>query len=183
MDKATMRTKASAEVVKKKRSGLVLGGTFVVTCYDKNGKLKWQTTSKNKVVDEGIYHILDVIFNVIDQDRKFFVGLTDGSPTVAAGDTLASHSGWNEVTGYEDADRPEFVDQRSNEIVKNSDNLAIFGFNGSYTLGGAFLCNQQDKASTDGILLTVTAFSEGDLSVSAGDDVHVQYTFEGHSVT
>ncbi|GAG46997.1 unnamed protein product, partial [marine sediment metagenome] len=32
-------------------------------------------------------------------------GLTDGTPTPAAGDTMASHGGWTEVVAYDEGVR------------------------------------------------------------------------------
>ncbi len=77
-----------------------LGGVFSLECYDKNGKLKWSDKFHNLVVNQGLQNILDVMFSSGSQAATWYLGLTDGTPTVAAADTLASHAGWTEETGY-----------------------------------------------------------------------------------
>src|SRR5688572_15093092 len=88
----------------------MFGGSWDVECRDKHGNLKWRDTIKNIVVNQGLNDLLDVTLSGATQDTTWFVGLTDGTPTVAAADTLASHAGWVEVTAYDETNRVAWVD-------------------------------------------------------------------------
>ena len=158
------------------KNNIKLGGIFKVKCFDKNGRLKWEDKAKNLVVNEGLNHQLDILFiSGTTQIDPWYLGLTDGTPTVNAADTLASHTGWTEVTAYT-GDRKEFVDTRTNQSVDNSASKASFaiGTNGT-TVGGAFLCSV--ASGTSGTLLCAAAFSGGDKSADDGDTLEVQYTY------
>ena len=75
-------------------------------CFDKNGNLKWVEENHNLVVNVGLNDILDKYFKgALLTQLVHFVGLTDGTPTIAAGDTMASHVGWVEVADYDEATR------------------------------------------------------------------------------
>lgn len=151
-----------------------MGGVFTLECYDREGRLKWRDTIKNLVTTEGIGHALDVLFASGTQVATWYVGLTDGTPTVVAGDTLASHTGWTEVTAYT-GNRQEFVDVRSGGTVSNSASKATFAITGSATVGGAFLASA--ASGTTGTLLSGGAFTGGDKSVAADDTINAQYDF------
>ena len=82
-------------------AGLLVGGVFTVKCYGPDGQLKWQDTAYNMVVNEGLQHILDILFvSATSQVDPWYVGLTEASPSPAAADTLATHGGWTEFTDY-----------------------------------------------------------------------------------
>lgn len=154
------------------------GGIFEVWCYDKEGKLKWYDQTANLVVNEGLDYILECLFQSATSD-PWYIGLTDGTPTVAAADTLspASHVGWTEVTDYSEGARQEFVDGViASQSVNNSASKASFSISGSVTIGGAFMA---DSASTgaNGRLLCGAVFTGGDKIAASGDTLEVQYTF------
>ena len=158
-------------------SGTKLGGFFEVWCYGPDGSLKWQDTAHNLVVNEGLDHILDILLKGGTQTDPWYVGLTDGTPTPAAGDQLSgTHAGWTEVTAYT-GDRKEFVDGAvSSQSVDNSASKASFAINSdSTTIGGAFLFSA--ATGTTGTTLSVAAFTGGDKSADNGDTLEVQYTF------
>lgn len=167
------------ENLKSVKGKVSVGGTFYFTCYDPEGNVKWKEEAKNLVVDEGLNHILDVLYlSATAQVDPWYVGLTDGTPTVAAGDTLASHVGWTEVTAYTEGVRQEFVDARTNQQVDNSASKATFSINtNSTTIGGAFLASDSTAGGTTGILLCVAAFSGGDKTADSGDTLEVEYQF------
>jgi len=153
------------------------GGVFKVWCYDKDGKLKWYDEAENLVVNAGLQHILDVTFTGATQVSTWYVGLTDGTPTVAAADTMSSHSGWTEVTAYSESTRPEYDETRSGQSLSNSSSKASFSINATATVGGAFLTSNNTKGGTTGTLMCAAAFSGGDKSLSSGDTLNVQYDF------
>ena len=153
-----------------------LGGIFNVKCLDKKGNLKWEADAKNLVVDEGLNHQLDLLFeSSTSQIDPWYIGLTDSTPTVDATDTLGSHTGWAEVTDYT-GDRKEFVNTRSNQTVDNSASKASFAINAdSTTVGGAFICSA--TSGNTGTLLCAASFSGGDKNADNGDTLEVQYTY------
>jgi hypothetical protein len=159
------------------RSGAKLGGQFVIECFDKDGKLKWRDCFTNDVVNVGLQHLLDVLTAGSSQTDPWYVGLTDGTPTPAAGDTMASHAGWTEITAYDETNRQTWVDVRSGQSVDNSASKAVFTMSSSTTVGGAFLTSANDKGGSTGTLLCVGAATEGDRSVVDNDTLNVQYTF------
>lgn len=157
-----------------KIDGLKVGGRFVVECFDAEGKLKWRDTAKNLVVNEGLNHLLGVVFHGVTQVSPWYMGLIGSSPTYAAADTLASHSGWTEFTGYT-GNRQEFVEgAASSQQISNSGNAASFAITGSGTVYGAFLASA--NTGTTGTLFCAASFSQGSKSVSNGDTVNVTYT-------
>src|SRR5574343_541174 len=76
-----------------------LGFSFFVECFDKDGNLKWTETFHNTVTTEGKNKVLSTAFDGDTQITTWYLGLK-GTGSAAAGDTLASHAGWTELTGY-----------------------------------------------------------------------------------
>lgn len=159
------------------KQGLGLDGHFNVVCLDKNGKEKWREDISNLVVNAGLDHALDSTLAGGTQIATWYVGLTDGTPTVAAGDTMSSHAGWTEVTAYSEAVRQTFTAGAvSGQSVDNSASTADFSINGTTTVGGCFITSVNTKSGTTGTLFSVGAFSGGDRSASNGDTLQVTYT-------
>jgi len=165
-------------VKKGNRAGVKVGGRFVVTCHDKDGKLKWQDTIENLVVNVGLQHIIDTEFESGAQVTSWYLGLTTGSPTPAAGDTMGSHAGWTEYVNYSEAARQIFNGTRTGQQTDNSGSKAQYNINGAGgTIGGAFLVSDSTKGGSGGTLLSVGALSGGNRTVVASDLVNLQYTF------
>lgn len=156
------------------KEGLKLGGVFTMECYDKNGVLKWSDEWENTVVNVGLQHVLDVTFSALAEESPWYLGLTDGTPTVAAADTSASHAGWTEVTDYT-GDRKEWVEVRSGQSMTNSASVAVFAIDGTATVGGAFL--DSDSTGTAGVLMSAGALTGGNRAVVNGDTLNLTYTF------
>jgi hypothetical protein len=157
---------------------LVLGGKFYIECRDQFGRLKWTDEFPNLVVTEGVQYLLDAAFvSATAQIDPFFVGLTDNSPTFAAGDTLASHAGWVEFDEYT-GNRQTYVDVRTGQQVSNSASPASFPITAAGGgLGGAFLAAVA-TGSAD-ILLSGGALTGGNRVVANGDTVNLTYNFTG----
>lgn len=155
---------------------LKLGGRFVFRYYEK-GELKWRKESKNLVVNEGLNHVLDILFAGASQITTWYVMLLASTPVPAAADTMSSHSGWTEQTGYTEGTRQEYVDVRTAQTVSNTASKATFTFSGSGTIGGAALTSSNTKGGTTGTLLCASAFSTGDEVFSAGGTLEVTYEF------
>ena len=157
------------------KSGVKVGGVFHLICRDKNGNIKWRDEAKNLVTNVGLQHILDVVFSGGTQETTWYAGLTDASPSPAAADTLAVHSGWTEFDEYT-GDRKEWVEVRSSQTLSNSASVASFSITGAGSgVGGAFLCAA--ATGTSDVLMSVAALSSGNRTVANGDTVELTYTF------
>jgi hypothetical protein len=120
----------------------------------------------------------------VSQITTWYLGLygAGASNTPAAGDTMASHAGWTEVTAYSNANRvtATFVTATTANpsVVTNSASPAVFNINGTATVGGAFLTSENTKGGTTGTLFSAADFgSPGDRSVVNSDTLSVTYTF------
>lgn len=150
---------------------------FTIECIDKNGQLRWIETIENLVVTAGLNDILDKYFKGSTYTASHFVGLTAGTPTFAAGDTMASHSGWTESTVYSEATRPAYTPGTvSGGSVDNSASKASFSINAGGTVGGAFIVTNSTKGGTTGTLYGGGAFTGGDRAVVSGDTINVTVT-------
>lgn len=153
-------------------------GHWDVTCRDKEGNIKWVDSIENIVVNAGLDYLLDTGLSGGTAITSWFVGLTDGTPTVAAGDIMSSHVGWVEVVAYSEATREAWTDGGvSGQSVDNSASVASFSINGTTTVGGAFLTSVSTKSGTTGTLYAAGAFTGGDRSLVNGDTLDVTATF------
>lgn len=186
-----MEDKAKAQSVVT--SGLVCGsrpeesalavGKFTVQCFDKDGNLKWESEAKNLVVNVGLQYMCGTALTSVTQITTWYLGLYGAGSTnnPAAGDTMASHAGWTEVTAYSNATRPACTFATATtanpSVATNSASVAAFNINGSATVGGAFLTSNNTKGGTTGTLFSAADFSApGDRSVVNGDTLNVTYT-------
>lgn len=150
---------------------------YTVECHGPDGQLKWRDVSHNLVTNAGKDDLLDKYLKGSAYTAAFYVGLTDGTPTPAAGDTMASHAGWTEVTDYDESTREALtLGTVSSQSVDNSASKASFAINGSVTVGGAFITTDSTKSGTTGTLYSVAAFSGGDRALVDGDTLSVTVT-------
>jgi len=174
-------------------SGLVAGtrqtetakatGRFRMECYDKDGLLKWEAESQNLVVNVGLQYMAGTALTSTTQITTWYIGLygAGASNTPAAGDTMASHAGWTEVTPYAGARPTATFAAATNanpSVVTNSASPASFSINATQTVGGAFLVSNSTAGGSTGTLFSAADFqSPGDRSVVSGDTLNVTYTF------
>ncbi len=152
--------------------GFTVHGYMDVKCYDNDGNLKWEDYNHNTVTTSGIDDLLNVYFHGESATATWYVGLK-GAGAEAAGDTLASHAGWSEITDYAD-NRKEFVEGAASAgSISNTGNAASFSINGDATVAGAFLCGA--ATGSDGVLWCVEDFSSS-RTVANGDTLTVTYT-------
>jgi hypothetical protein len=182
--KSTDLVGASIQKGKAVSEGLKGGGVFTATCYDKDGNVKWVAKSPNLVVNVGLADMNDKYFSGSGYTAAWYIGLygAASSNDPAAGDTMASHSGWTEVTAYSQATRPAATFGSATvadpSVIDNSGSVAVFSINGTTTVGGAFLTSDDTKSGTTGILFSASDFqSPGDRSVVSGDTLNVTYEF------
>jgi hypothetical protein len=160
------------------------GGAFLVQCFDASGALKWQAEKHNLVVNVGLKDMNDKYFTGSGYSAAWYIGLygAAASNDPAAGDTMASHAGWTEVTDYSQTTRPACAFGAATtadpSVISNSASVATFSINATVTVGGAFLTSDNTKGGTSGVLFSAADFeSPGDRDVVSGDTVTVTYTF------
>lgn len=158
-------------------------GVYKIECRDAQGNLKWQAESKNLVVNGGLQDMNSKYFTGAAYTATWFLGLYGAGSTnnPAASDTMASHAGWVENTGYSNATRPVCTfgtpTTANPSAATNSAAPASFTINATSTVGGAFLTSNSTKGGTTGILFSAADFgSPGDRSVVSSDILNVTYT-------
>jgi len=159
-------------------------GQFHVLCYDKDGNLKWEEGNHNLVVNTGIQYMAGTALTSVTQITTWYIGLVTGpgsGTTFAAGDTMLTHTGWTEFTGYSQSTRVAATFATATtanpSVVTNSAAVAVFSINAGGTGAGAFLTSNNTKSGTTGTLFSGSDFSGGDRTVVNGDTLNVTYTF------
>jgi hypothetical protein len=144
---------------------------YTIECIKPDGSLRWKDTIDNIVVTEGLNALLDNTFTAVPADVDWFVGLK-GIGTVSAGDTMASHAGWLEITPYAGA-RPAYTPNAAaaDGAISNSGAKAVFTINTGATVYGAFMTS--DDTGTAGLLYGVGDFASP-RAVLAADSLRVQ---------
>jgi hypothetical protein len=158
-------------------------GVYKIQCHDKDGNLKWEDEAPNLVVNEGLQDMNAKYFTGSSYTAAWYIGLygAGASNSPAAGNTMASHSSWTEVTAYSQATRPACTfgtpTTANPSVATNSASPATFSINATTTVGGAFLTSNNTKGGTTGILYSAADFSSpGDRAVVSGDTLSVTYT-------
>lgn len=174
----------SAEINRAGASGesASAGGIFTVKCFDKDGNLKWEDQAHNLVVNQGLQDMNTQYFKGSGYTATWYLGLVTGpgsGNTYAAGNTLASHTGWTEDTNYSGNRKSVTFGTATTadpSVISNSASPSTFSMTGTTTIAGAFLASV--ATGTSGILFSVSNFqSPGDRSVISGDTLSVTYTF------
>jgi hypothetical protein len=159
------------------------GGVYKIECHDAQGNLKWEETTHNLVVNQGLQDMNNKYFKGSSYTAAWYLGLITGpgsGTTIAAADTLASHAGWTEFTNYSGNRKavtfgtPTTADP---SVVDNSGSPSSFSITSSGgVVAGAFLCSV--ATGTSGVLFSASDFqSPGDRTVVSGDTLTVTYTF------
>lgn len=152
-------------------------GEFLFEAYDRHGNLKWSERFANGATTAGLNDLLTVGFNSGTQKTSWFMGLISNASfsALAAGDTLASHAGWLELTDYTSATRPQWTPgtAASGSIVNTT--TVDFTINATVSINGAFLASNSTKGGTTGILYATGSFLNPQSLVNT-DVLKVTYT-------
>jgi hypothetical protein len=136
----------------------------------------------NLVVNQGLNHILGVEFNGATQITQWYLGLFQGNYTPVPTDTAATLPGnATEASSYTSPTRPLWQGAApSGQSITNSANPAVFTFNASDTIYGAFLGSSSTIGGTGGTLFAAAQFSALK-AVANADQLLVTYTFNAAS--
>jgi len=165
---------------------MVITGRFTATCYDSEGNLKWEEHFPNLVVNVGKIDLLNKYFAGTSYTAAWYLGLVNGgtSPTYNAADTMSSHSGWTEITGYSNSTRPAASfgsatasggGAGSAGTGTISTSATAFNINATNTVAGAFLTTSNTIGGTTGTLFSAGSFASS-RSVLSGDVLNVTWT-------
>ena len=163
-------------------SGLGVGGTFFVECYDKDGNLRWRDQAKNIIPNAILNDILNVYFNSGAQTSAFYIGIVDnaGFSAFAAADTMASHAGWTENINYSNGSRPVWTPGAASGQSISNPTPATFNMNppSTITVKGFFLTSSNTLGGTSGNL-DATAALQTPQQANNGDTLKVTYQILG----
>jgi hypothetical protein len=162
-------------------------GRYEIECLDADGKLKWRDTIENVVCTVGKNLALDTFLaGAAYTVTGPYMGLISSTSysAVAAGDTMASHSGWLEAGG---ANAPTYTGNRKTAAwsaasagSKALSPAASFAITGTGTVKGAFLVYgsgaSATKDNTSGTLWSAGTFTSGDKAVINGDTLSVNFS-------
>ena len=159
------------------------GGVYKVQCVGADGHVKWEEEMHNLVVNVGLQDMVNTYLDAGTQVTTWYLGLITGpgsGTTIAAGDTLALHTGWTEFTNYTGNRKAAVFGTATTadpSVTSNTASPASFAITGAGgTVAGAFLASVD--TGTSGILFSASDFqSPGDRVVVSGDTLNVQYTF------
>lgn len=150
-------------------------GLFSADLYRK-GQLIKRFHGHNGITIVGKNRILDTMFGKgtpVTQIDPWYIGLINNtpSPVLVEADTLASHSGWSEFTGYS-GNRKEWDDADASAKVKSTTTVSTFTFTSGGTAYGIFIASVD--TGTSGILWSSGAFDETVTFVTS-DELKVSY--------
>jgi len=143
---------------------------FEFECVGADGAVKWRESVRNLVTNGGKTDIIDKYLKGASYSAAWFVILA-GTGTKAAGDTLASHAGWSEVTPYS-GNRPA-ITWGTTSAGSNTSSATSISITGTATVAGAGTSSV--NSGTSGILYNVADFSAS-RSVVNGDTLNVTIT-------
>jgi len=156
---------------------LLFGGVFGHEVI-RNGISLGRLEDPNLVVNEGLDHILDVLFKGGTQVDPWYVLIFEGDYTPVAGDTMSGFpAAATESTAYDEATRQEFVESAiSGQSLDNTASRATFTINATKTIYGAALVSNSTKSATAGTLLAGSRFAAS-RNVVDNDQMLIDYTF------
>lgn len=157
---------------------LQLRGSYKIQRYSKGGILLAEYEGKNGIVNIGKDTALNILFNdATAKIQDWAIGLIDaaGFTALADADTMGSHSGWSEFSGYSEGTRPEWdPDVAAAQAITNS-TLRDFNITATATLKGIFVADDATKGGSAGTLWATALFA-GDIPVANTDLLKIAYT-------
>lgn len=140
--------------------------------------VKWEEAINNVITTVGKNNMLDNHYAGSSYTAAWSMGLIDNASftAVAAADTMASHAGWIESTAYSNANRISAAWSAAAAGVKSLSAALGFSMNATVTIRGGFLCTNNTKGGTTGILNNATAFTGGNQAVNNGDTLNVSFS-------
>lgn len=137
------------------------------------------TIFPNRVVNQGLDHILDVVLRAVTGTPTWHIAPFAGNVTPTTGWTAANFtSNSTEFINYTQPTRQVWQpDTLTNQSVTNSPRaLFTIGDGGQTTIWGAGLLSAAARSSTSGILLAAARLSAARSGLQEDDEVSIGYT-------
>ena len=158
------------------RPRLLLKGEFVGRHY-RHGKCIETIKGHNGPTYEGFGQMLGAMFKGTAGVSPWYFGLIEASPTpqLLNNDTLASHTGWEELTPSTDytGNRKEWVEGTVVNGVLGTTTAAQFAFTSTQVVRGLLLCGAATGTSA---VLWATGLFDTDFNLSSGSTLDVSYS-------
>lgn len=159
-----------------------VSGLFEVDFWDRPKKSGRRAHIRKEVFPNGsttagLNSILSVYFNSGTQLTTWYLGLINNTPapTLAAADTIASHSGWSESTSYSESVRQTWTPGAPASASITNPTVATFTANAAITIYGLFLVSNSTKGGTTGTMWAHGAFGSTQALIS-GQTLTGKYT-------
>lgn len=170
---------ASAGLVSRPGIGeeMMIKGRYAIQCLDADGNIKWEDEFNNLVTTVGKNDMLDkYLAGSSWSTGSVYMGLK-GTGTAAAGDTMASHAGWSELSITANRGTVSFSAASSGSKATSSAVSFSITAAGPTTVAGVFVVigGTSANANTTGVLFSAGDFSAS-RSVVSGDTLQVTYT-------
>lgn len=81
---------------------IILTSRYMVQCFDRLGRLKWQEVFKNRVVTEGLNTVLNRSFDTVASDVNWYIGLigpSTGTVSITSAAAAVTGSGTSFANG------------------------------------------------------------------------------------
>lgn len=160
-----------ADAEEASRKGNIVASKEIEKAAKKMLSVQWKETFHNLVTNEGRNDILTKYFKGSSYTAAWYLGLK-GTGSAAAGDTLASHAGWSEVTPYS-GNRPAITWGTASSQSLAASSAVSYSITGTSTVAGAFISSV--NTGTSGILYSAGDFGAS-RSVASGDTLNVTPT-------
>lgn len=132
----------------------------------------------NGITTEGKNKLLDVMFNngTPIANNSWFIGQINNASysAVADADTMASHSGWIEFTGYSQSTRVAWGSGAAAAGSVSNASPLTFTFTAAGTLKGVFVSSSGTKGGTTGILWATALYNTAPV-VEIDDELKITY--------
>lgn len=144
------------------QQGVLAAGEY----FDRINGGEWNR-SKNRIVKEGLIHILNVALGTKAKPEKYYIALHSGTATPEANWTAANYAAnANEITsmseGYTNPTRPEWVpvNASADTFIDNSLSVAhlTIAATGSLNVNGCALLTNSTRGGTTGTLVSATKY-------------------------
>jgi hypothetical protein len=154
-----------------------LKGKYYAEQY-RNGQLVGRFPIENAITNVGKDYLLNSGFNSGTQvaSTSWFIALIDTTSFTALNvtDTMSSHGGWLEFTGYSETTRVAWGQSNSSGQTVTNGTPVTFDITANGTLKGIFITSIGTKSGTTGTLWSTGTFN-ADVPVSIGDQFKITY--------
>jgi hypothetical protein len=161
------------------RNLLDLFGCFPIVEHWRDGIKIGEYPIGNGVTNVGKNSILDIYFNSGTQiaSSSWVIGLIDNSgfTALAASDTMGSHAGWTEFTGYSQSTRVAWGQGSASSQTVTNGTPGTFDCSSSGTVNGIFITSNSTKGGTSGLLWSNGSFG-APVPVVSGDSLKISYS-------